>query len=280
MSFYESYGETIGSIAVAKEVFERERNVARLPREVDLREGEDGSYVISKRKSRYHKDDSDTTLIVYTNDNCVHMNLRRVTLLGYGMMELYNQYIPDSSLIYENNQDLFLVYEPGKAIRTSHDNKHIDKVFKVDAGVTSNALVNVSLLPDGKVLGAKKIKRGPSTEADPKPLKEHLEKKHYTKMAKARLDNDLRVEYSRKWATFRGISLGLYHYCIELWSQKEYMHGRGPNSGLIRRLYVGRFLDSCHETRMNDLAVKILKDIPLSSLNGKIHDLCSSARGA
>ena len=75
VSFYESYGETIGSIAVAKEVFERERNVARLPREVDLREGEDGSYVISKRKSRYNKDDSDTTLIVYTNDNCIHMNL-------------------------------------------------------------------------------------------------------------------------------------------------------------------------------------------------------------
>ena len=43
---------------------------------------------------------------------------------------------------------------------------------------------------------------------------------------------------------------------------------------------MGRFVDDCDETRMNDLAVEILKDIPLSSLNGKIHDLCSSARGA
>ena len=187
---YESYRSDIGSIESAKEIFEKERDVARLPREVDLREGDDGSYVFSRRKRSRDEDDSENTMIVYTNDNCIHMNLARMQIFSYGMIDLYNKYIPDSAVLYENNADLFMIYEPGQMVRQNsyRGNKNIQKIFKVDDANTSGTL---SLLPDGKVLGAKTIKRGPSTEADPKPLKEHLERKHYTKMAKARLDNDL-----------------------------------------------------------------------------------------
>ena len=275
---YESYRSEIGSISSAKEIFERERDVARLPQEVDLREGDNGSFVFSKRRRR-DVDTEDCSIIVYTDDNCIHINTKSFTSLrhSYGLIDLYNRYLPDSAVLYEYNNQMFMIYEPDKMVRDNHykANKYLNKVFKINDQDN-----NLSLFPNGKVCGAKIIKRGPSTEAEPKPLKEHLERKHYTKMATARLDNDLTVEYSKKWATFRGVALGLHHYCIELWSQKERMRGHGPNSGLIRRLHVGRFIDDTEEDRMNELTVEIVKDLPLGSLNARLRQLCESTRGA
>lgn len=275
---YESYRSEIGDIEEAKKIFERERDVARLPQEVDLREGDNGSFVLSKRRRR-DVDAEDRSMIVYTEDNCIHINTKSFTSLrySYGIIDLYNKYLPDSAVLYEYNNQMFMIYEPDKMVRhnSTSSNKYLNKIFKIDDEGN-----DLSLFPDGKVCGAKIIKRGPSTEAEPKPLKEHLERKHYTKMATARLDNDLIVQYSKKWATFRGIALGLNHYCIELWSKKERYMGRGPNSGLIRRLHVGRFIDDTEEDRMNELTVEIVKDLPLGSLNLQLRELCESARGA
>ena len=62
----------------------------------------------------------------------------------------------------------------------------------------------VKMYPDGKVDGVKIVKRGPSTIADPLPLKEHLEKKHFVRMAKimtwrlSMLTDGLPLEVSRQ----------------------------------------------------------------------------------
>ena len=61
-------------------------------------------------------------------------------------------------------------------------------------------------------------------------------------MTKARLKSDLELDYVTQYATFRGQETGTKHYAIEMY--KPSCYGRnGPNDGLIRRLYVGRFME-------------------------------------
>jgi|TARA_R110000765_G_scaffold418146_1_gene521378 hypothetical protein len=276
VSFYNYYGTVIGNFDEAGKVFERERNVARMGSRLDLRENkEDGSFYLSKfdQSGELNHD----PIVAFHKDGDITVNTSHSVAGHENWLDTVNRYLPESSIFYNTSNKLMLCYEPGTKVRNNNDrsyNKNIKKVMEVQDTI-------VKMHPDGKVDGIKIIKRGPSTVADPKPLKEHLEKKHFLRMAKARLDNDLEIEYVNRWATFRGIQTGLDHFCIELWSKKESRHGNGPNSGLIRRLHIGRFIDRLdRHMEMNELAVKIVKDLPLSSLKGTLQTLAFESRGA
>jgi|TARA_R110000765_G_scaffold196612_1_gene302328 hypothetical protein len=276
VSFYDYYATEIGDFKEAKKVFERERDVARMGSRLDLRENkEDGSLYLSKHDISGELNHA--PVLVYYKDGTIKID-SSIGLRGYETwIDTINRYLPESTLFYNTSGKLFLCYEPGTKVRHNSNrqhNKHIKKVMEIKE-------TTVKMYPDGKVDGVKIVKRGPSTIADPLPLKEHLEKKHFVRMAKARLDNDLEIEYVNRWATFRGIQTGLDHFCIELWSKKESRNGSGPNSGLIRRLHIGRFIDyQDKHMEMNDLAVKIVKDLPISSLKGTLQTLAKEDRGA
>ena len=125
---------------------------------------------------------------------------------------------------------------------------------------------HLKLKPNGSVAGAKRVDRGEKKFADNKPLDKQLEVKHYREMTKARLKADLEIDYTQQYATFRGCSTHTNHYCLEMYRPSEHGHS-GPNSGLIRRLFVGRFMDSKDDAvKCKKLAIEIIKDIPDSCL--------------
>ena len=72
------------------------------------------------------------------------------------------------------------------------------------------------------------------------------------------------IEYNQLYATFRGIRTGLYHMALEMYrpSQLE-AYGAAPNSGMIRRIHVSRFIKSPEDqVKSEKLALSIIEDIP------------------
>ena len=126
----------------------------------------------------------------------------------------------------------------------------------------------VHFMPDRTVKGAKLRKRGPKMKLEKaEPLTEFLERKHVKEMANARLDGDLEIGVESNHATFRTAETGLFHVVLELRRPSCYRDG-GPNEGLIRRLAVGRFVDSKEIPELNQMAWDICKDIPDSMKKG------------
>jgi len=89
-------------------------------------------------------------------------------------------------------------------------------------------------------------------------------------MTKARLNSDLEVDYTTLHATFRGQQTGTQHRAIEMYKPSVFKsyERNGPNSGLIRRLFVGRFMENDSDfDKCREIALEIIKDIPDSCLS-------------
>ena len=87
-------------------------------------------------------------------------------------------------------------------------------------------------------------------------------------MTKARLDGDFKVEWGQLNATFRGVDTRKFHFVVELFRPKVAgTYGTGPNSGVIRKLSVARFINDPQDVREAErLALSIIKDLPDSCL--------------
>ncbi len=230
---------------------------------------EDGYYVIRNRIKTYRTEDTIImNRIKYHDDGRISINISDPPTMYRENQLLYNvlSFLPENIHIYEHGKKTYLIYDvKDKDVRKmSYD---VKELFEL----TSNRIV---LHPDGEVEGAKLIKRGAKTFAEDKPLKDQLNAKHLREMTKARLDGSLSIGFILLNATFRGVNTGLYHPTIEVFNNDATMEG--PNSGLIRKLHVGRFVsDPADIERCRKLAVNIIKDIPDSCLFGdfkKIRD--------
>ena len=176
-------------------------------------------------------------------------------------MERMLAYLPESVGIYETNSNnkMYLMYDPGKNVRGNNYNP--TTVWDITKSPS------IRLRKSGKVEGGRKIERGVKKFAENKPLQEQLQEKHYREMTKARLKSDLELDYVTQYATFRGKSTSTKHYAIEMYKPSCYGHN-GPNDGLIRRLYVGRFMeDHTDAEACKKLALGIAKDLPDSCLS-------------
>ena len=160
------------------------------------------------------------------------------------------------------NPKTFLIWDPKESARHTMSKDKPTTMWEV----TSKKL---TFLPNGKVEGATLRKRGKKVIIDVQPFKELLEPKHIKEMTKARLDGALKVICDTKRATFRTMDTGLSHCVIELVRSDTYGH-YGPNEGLIRRISVGRFVDSEEVKKCNQIAWDICKDLPDSIKEGII----------
>ena len=150
------------------------------------------------------------------------------------------------------------MYSPGDDVRRNvYSPKTVWDITKTHS---------IKLRADGRVEGGKKIDRGEKKFAENKPLQEQLEEKHYREMTKARLKSDLELDYVTQYAAFRGQNTNTKHYAIEMYKPSCFGQN-GPNDGLIRRLFVGRFMeDKADEEKCKRLALDIAKDLPDSCL--------------
>jgi hypothetical protein len=80
------------------------------------------------------------------------------------------------------------------------------------------------------------------------------------------------IEYNQLYATFRGIKTGLYHMALEMFRPSELQaYGAAPNSGMIRRLHVARFIRSPEDlVKAEKLALSIIGDIPESCFGSNL----------
>ena len=278
MTYHDSYYSEYGEYSKIKEFYLEEVNVARCSHGISLIMKDDGAMKFYNESYRKDKNQDDQSITYYDNGkievDCSHL-LRDGKMYAARNVGVLEKFLPDSIHFYIANNKWMLSYKPKEDARNVGyaSRFHPAEVYELQ----DDTLI---LFPDGSVTGAKKITRGKAKIAEDKPLKDHLEPKHFREMAKARLSNDLRIEFDKKYATFRGTPTGLFHYCIELWNQPEQWRGHGPNTGLIRRLYVGRFQDRTEEGKMLDLAVSIVKDIPLSALSSDLKEASELTRGA
>ena len=211
--------------------------------------------------------------VIYKKDGSITVNLnptgnRRHHYGDYVMRNLMHV-LPESIHIFQstgNNKKFYAIWEPGKDVRApanqySGNGHSPDCMWELTEEV-------VHFMPDKSVIGAKLRKRGPKIKIEKaKPLTEFLDRKHVKEMAKARLDGDLEIGVESNNATFRTAQTGLYHVVLELRRPSCYMD-EGPNHGLIRRLSIGRFVDSKEIPELNQMAWDICKDIPDSMKRG------------
>lgn len=228
---------------------------------------EDDCYVIRNRIKTYRTEDTVIMdRIKYHDDGRISLNISDPPMTYREQQVLYNMltFLPNNIHMYDHGKKTYLIYDVKEkdVRRMSYD---VNEVFEL----TSDQIV---LHPDGEVEGAKLVKRGAKTFAEDKPLKEHLNAKHLREMTKARLDGSLSITFSLLHATFRGVSTGMYHPTIEVFNNDTTMEG--PNSGLIRKLHLGRFIsDPVDIERCRRLAVSITKDIPDSCLFSELKKL-------
>jgi len=281
MAFHDTYYSEYGDYSKIKKFYEGEVNVARCSHGVSLIMKDNGSMAFFREIDRFSNEavrnkgvfQEDIT---YHPDGRIELDCSSIINLQGGMsyaINMLERFLPDSVHIYLANKKWMLTYKPGTNTRAVNYSSSYNptEVYEIQDEI-------LMLFPDGSVTGAKKIKRGEPKIAEDKPLKYHLEPKHYKEMAKSRLANDLTIHFDKKYATFRGTPTGLFHYCIELWNKSTQYNGAGPNTGLIRRLYVGRFQPRSEEGSMLDLAVSIVKDIPLSALDSDLKEAAEEAR--
>ena len=263
MAYHDAYYSQYGEYSKIKEFYLGEVNVARCSHGVSLIMKSDGAMKFYSEEYGKAKSQDDQSITYYDDGkievDCSHL-LRDGKMYANRNVGVREKFLPDSVHFYIANNKWMLSYKPKEDARNvAYASRfHPTEVYELQ----DDTLI---LFPDGSVTGAKKITRGKAKIAE---------------MAKARLSNDLRIEFDKKYATFRGTPTGLFHYCIELWNQPEKWRGHGPNTGLIRRLYVGRFQDRTEEGKMLDLAVSIVKDIPLSALSNDLKEASELTRGA
>jgi len=186
---------------------------------------------------------------------------------GYRMEQELLSYLPDSIHFYGKDDKIFFIYDPKEDVRRR--NYEVKNVYQLDVDREDWEVI---FHPDGTVSGAKEICRGEKKFAEDKPMKDQLNTKHFKEMTKARLDGDFCVDYSQLFATFRGVQTGLWHMVLEMYRpNKLNEYGGGPNSGLIRKLFVARFVkDPSDLAKAESLAVSITKDLPDSCLGPQL----------
>jgi len=255
--------------------YETEISLVRMQHDYNLKKDVKGNLYFNKEMIRWEEDDSIVTqerVITYKKDGEINIDVP-VMKKGYGKygrhtdMNSLLSYLPNSVGMYETggNEKKYLLFDPDCDVRNSSYSP------QVVWDITKSA--HVKLFPNGSVNGAKKITRGDKRFADNKILEEQLEEKHYREMTKARLKGDLEIDYASQCATFRGCSTGTHHYCLEMYKPSSYGES-GPNSGLIRRLFVGRFVnDSGDVVKCTKLALEIVKNIPDSCLSDRFKRL-------
>jgi len=186
---------------------------------------------------------------------------------GYRMEQELLSYLPENIHFYGKDDKIFFIYDPKEDVRRR--NYEVKNVYQLDVDREDWEVI---FHPDGTVSGAKEICRGEKKFAEDKPMKDQLNTKHFKEMTKARLDGDFCVDYSQLFATFRGVQTGLWHMVLEMYRpNKLHEYGGGPNSGLIRKLFVARFVkDPGDLAKAESLAVSITKDLPDSCLGPQL----------
>ena len=266
---------TLGSYEDINNYYEAEINVVRMENSFDLKKDSDGTLYFQREMRRWDKldptnDNDDAvhneTIITYQTDGEIVIDIPPKKS-GYSSYQHNNDwgtmlsYLPSNVGMYEtsSNDKKYLLYDNSN-VRTH--NYYPTKVWDITKSKS------IRLKPDGRVIGAKEVNRGATKFADDKPLDEQLEEKHLREMTKARLKSDLEIDYTHLSATFRGNPTGTYHHCLEMYRPSQYGE-KGPNDGLIRRLFVGRFIDPTpvERDKCTKLALSIVKNIPDNCLS-------------
>ena len=199
-------------------------------------------------------------------------------------LEVLNAHLPKWIYLWEHGEGkIFATFSAeGTTVRPSYDNCVVPEILHDLVG--KEGLPDVvtffpvsSKYPKGKVDSSKIIKRGPTIYAEDKPLSQHLSGKHYTEMAKARLDSDLAVRMDTKFATFRGIHTGLKHVVLEMY-RPSIDCVTGPNQGLIRRLSVARFIEVSEIQKASELAASIASELPATLMQGTLAEMVETAQ--
>ena len=226
---------------------------------------EDDGYAI-KQEMAYNVDENIEkglmTRIKYYDNDSIDVDLTPANKTHYyyhNIEEDLLKFLPQSIHMYTANNKRYAVYEQGEDVRRTHYD--VNSVWELQKD-------RITFKPDGTIDGAKKCMRGESKFADDKPLKEQLTAKHFTEMTKARLDGDFKVEWGQLNATFRGVDTKKFHFVVELFRPKVAgTYGTGPNSGVIRKLSVARFINDIKDIQQAErLALSIIKDLPDSCL--------------
>ncbi len=240
---------------------------------------EDDGYAI-KQEMSYRNDSEEErglmTRIKYYNDDSIDVDFTPANKTHYyyhNIEEDLLKFLPQSIHIYTANNKRYAVYEIDEDVRRVHYD--VSNVWELQKD-------RITFKPDGTIDGGKKCTRGESKFADDKPLKEHLTPKHFTEMTKARLDGDFKVEWGQLNATFRGVDTRKFHFVVELFRPKVAgTYGTGPNSGVIRKLSVARFVSDIKDIQQAErLALSIIKDLPDSCLGYHMSKLRSKYKNA
>ena len=253
----------------------QEINLVRMGNDINLVKDSKGNLTFIAEVQTWEKEDAEAvtraeTLITYRKDGTILINFPSDRGHRYGRKRVDDSmltFLPNEIGMYETNQNdkRYLLYDIGSDVRRNS--------YSPTAVWDITKSKSVELMPDGEVKGAKKIVRGEKKFAENKPLQEQLNEKHYREMTKARLDSDLELDYTVMYATFRGCQTDTKHYAIEMYKPSKFGQD-GPNSGLIRRLFTGRFMQgSMDEQKCKVLALEIIKDIPDSCLSNKFANI-------
>jgi len=265
---------------------EYETSLARLSytRSSLVLQKEDDGYAIKQEMSyRNDRNESDPerglmTRIKYYNDDSIDVDFTPANKTHYyyhSIEEDLLRFLPESIHVYTANNKRYAVYDIGEDVRRMH--YEVGHVWELHND-------RITFKPDGTIDGGKKCIRGESKFAEDKPLKEHLTAKHFTEMTKARLDGDFKVEWGQLNATFRGVDTKKFHFVVELFRPKVAgTYGTGPNSGVIRKLSVARFVHEIKDIQQAEkLALSIIKDLPDSCLGyhmSKLREKYKNANG-
>jgi hypothetical protein len=267
---YNSYDMTFSEYGDYKKIedhYNTEISLVRMGNDFNLVKNNKGDLLFQMETQSWDGEEQITvaeTVVTYKKSGDIYIDVpsheRRGRHRHGRTMERMLAYLPDSVGMYEThaNKKTYLMYSPGDDVR-----RH---VFSPKTVWDITKTHSIKLRADGRVEGGKKIDRGEKKFAENKPLQEQLEEKHYREMTKARLKSDLELDYVTQYATFRGQNTNTKHYAIEMYKPSCFGQN-GPNDGLIRRLFVGRFMeDRADEEKCKQLALDIAKDLPDSCL--------------
>jgi hypothetical protein len=262
-------------LSKVKEFHDYEVKICRLDNGMHLVKEEDGYALMADTKEHgadsYDKEGcAQQTRIKYYNNGNIMIDFSEGHHHRYyhaRQIQGLLSYLPENVHFYETRDKTFLIYDKDE-VDVRRRNYNVMKVYEFKKS-------KVVLKADGSVKGAKEIKRGPKKFAEDKPMKEQLEAKHFREMTKARLDSDFIIDLNKLYATFRGIHTGTFHMALEMHRPSKLSeYGGGPNSGLIRKLHVARFInDPVDIVRANKLALSICSDIPDSCVGPNISAL-------
>ena len=270
MGYNNSYDMGYSEYGVYEKIndhYDTEISLVRMGNDFNLVKNNNGDLIFQMETQSWEGEEQITvaeTVVTYKKNGDIYIDVPGHERRGshrYGRtMERMLAYLPESVGIYETNANkkMYLMYSPGDDVRRHvYSPKTVWDITKTHT---------IKLRADGKVEGGKRVDRGEKKFAECKPLQEQLEAKHYREMTKARLKSDLELDYVTQYATFRGQNTNTKHYAIEMYKPSCYGNN-GPNDGLIRRLFVGRFMEDKEDAeKCKQLAVEIAKDLPDSCL--------------